>query len=240
MFGRRHIRRQRVPWRREEEWSPQPDSQAGRRHQGFPHRRHGWRDEAETRWAARGHGRFGRHFHGGDPLGGDPFDEDSGGRGRRRRGDIKYVLLELLAEQPRHGYELMKELERRHAGFHRPSPGSVYPTLQMLEDEGHLTSELVDGKRIYTITESGRGLLEARQERHAAEGFGPPWGAFRRESSGPELDTLRRSGMALFEGVMQVARHGTPEQIRATMALLDTTRREIYAILAKGSDDQPA
>jgi DNA-binding PadR family transcriptional regulator len=167
------------------------------------------------------------------------FDEH-GGRGRRRRGDIRYVLLELLAEQPRHGYELMKELERRHGEFQRISPGSVYPTLQMLEDEGHLTSELVDGKRVYTITESGRAQLAERQQRHAGERSGPPWGAFRGPSDGPELDALRRSGMALSESAMQVARHGTPEQIRAVTALLDTTRREIYAILAKGGEDQPA
>jgi DNA-binding PadR family transcriptional regulator len=167
------------------------------------------------------------------------FDEH-GGRGRRRRGDIRYVLLELLAEQPRHGYELMKELERRHGEFQRISPGSVYPTLQMLEDEGHLTSELVDGKRVYTITESGRAQLAERQQRHAGERSGPPWGAFRGPSGGPELDALRRSGMALSESAMQVARHGTPEQIRAVTALLDTTRREIYAILAKGGEDQPA
>jgi len=239
MFGRRHDRRQRPAWRREEEQAPRPDVEGSER-QGFPHRRHGWRDEADTRWASRGHGRGGRHFRGGDPLGGDPFDEQSGGRGRRRRGDIKYVLLELLAEEPRHGYELMKELERRHGEFQRISPGSVYPTLQMLEDEGYLTSELVDGKRIYTITESGRGQLEARQQRHAGERFEPPWRAFHGPSGGPELDALRRSGMALSESAMQVARHGTPEQIRAVTTLLDTTRREIYAILAKGGEDQPA
>ncbi|MFN8481249.1 MAG: PadR family transcriptional regulator [Kouleothrix sp.] len=68
--------------------------------------------------------------------GGGPFDEDGGGRRRQRRGDIKSALLELLAEQPRHGYELIKELEQRYGGFYRPSPGSVYPTLQLLEDEG--------------------------------------------------------------------------------------------------------
>jgi DNA-binding PadR family transcriptional regulator len=235
MFGKRHDRRQRPPWRREQEPEHQPDAEGGR-HQGFPHRRHGWRDETDTRWASRGHGRGGRHSRG-DPLGGDAFDEEGGGRGRRRRGDIKYLLLELLAEQPRHGYDLMKELERRHGEFQRISPGSVYPTLQMLEDEGHLTSEMVDGKRIYTITESGRGQLEARQQRHEGERFGPGWGAFRGPRGGPELDTLRRSGMALSESVMQVVRHGTPEQIRAVMALLDSTRREIYAILSKGGED---
>jgi DNA-binding PadR family transcriptional regulator len=240
MFDRRHERRARPSWRHEEGRAPRPDAEGGLPNQEFPHRRHGWRNETDTRWASRGHGRGGRHFHRGEPLGGDPFDEDSGGRGRRRRGDIKFVLLELLAEQPRHGYDLMKELERRHGEFQRISPGSVYPTLQMLEDEGHLTSELVEGKRIYTITESGRGLLEARQQRHAGERFGPPWGAFHGPSGGPELDTLHRSGRALSESAMQVARHGTPEQIRAVAALLDNTRREIYAILAKGDDDQPA
>ena len=239
MFGRRHERRQRPAWRREQEPELRPGAE-GEQPQDFPHRRHGWRGERETRWASRGHGRGGRHFRGGDPLGGDPFDEQGGGRGRRRRGDIRYMLLELLAEQPRHGYELMKELERRHGEFQRISPGSVYPTLQMLEDEGHLTSELVDGKRIYTITESGRGQLEARQQHHAGERFGPGSGAFGGPGGGPELEALRRSGMALSESVMQVARHGTPEQIRAAAALLETTRRDVYAILSRGSEDQPA
>jgi DNA-binding PadR family transcriptional regulator len=238
MFGRRHYRRPRPTWRREQEREHRPEA-AGDQRQGFPHRHRGWRGEADTRWASPGHGRGGRHFRGGGPLGGDAFDEH-GGRGRRRRGDIRYVLLELLAEQPRHGYELMKELERRHGEFQRISPGSVYPTLQMLEDEGHLTSELVDGKRVYTITESGRAQLAERQQRHAGERFGPPWGGFRGPSGGPELEALRRSGMALSESAMQVARHGTPEQIRAVTALLDATRREIYAILAKGGEDQPA
>jgi len=239
MFGRRHERRPHPSWRRKGERMPRPGAEGSLPHQEFPHQSHGRHDRADTHWASRGHGRFDRHFHGGDRRGGDPFDEDGGGRGRRRRGDIKYVLLELLAEQPRHGYELMKELERRHGEFQRISPGSVYPTLQMLEDEGHLTSELVDGKRIYTITESGRELLEARQRDYAGERLGPPWRGYRGPSGGPELDALRRSGMALSESTMQVARHGTPEQIRAVAALLDTTRREVYAILAQG-DDQPS
>src|SRR6266540_3292714 len=97
------------------------------------------------------------------------FKKHFGRPRRQRRGDIKYVLLELLAEQPRHGYELIKELEQRYAGFYWPSPGSVYPTLQLLEDEGHLTSETIDGKRVYTITDSGRQLLdEQRSQREDA------------------------------------------------------------------------
>jgi DNA-binding PadR family transcriptional regulator len=198
----------------------------------------GWSEEAPFEFAPEDRGPFDRPFWRG-PFGGDPFDEDGGGRRRHRRGDIKYVLLELLAEQPRHGYELIKELEQRYGGFYRPSPGSVYPTLQMLEDEGHLTSEMVDGKRIYTITESGQRLLEEHRQRRPDEGFGPGRHGFRGRGAAPELDELRRSGMALIAGVMQVARHGTPDQVQAAARLLDNVRREIYAILAKDANDRP-
>ena len=80
---------------------------------------------------------------------------------RRRRGDIKYHLLEVLKDGPRHGYEIISELEQRSGG-HRPSPGSVYPTLQMLEEGGYLTSEQIEGKKVYTITDAGLKLLEER------------------------------------------------------------------------------
>ncbi len=81
---------------------------------------------------------------------------------RARRGDIKFILLELLSERPRHGYDLIKDLETRHGGFRRLSPGSVYPTLQMLEDSGYLTSQQESGQRVYTVTESGRSLFAER------------------------------------------------------------------------------
>ena len=94
-----------------------------------------------------------------------PFGHDfgEGGRKRQRRGDIKFILLELIKEQPRHGYELIKVLEERYGGFYRPSPGTVYPTLQLLEDEGNLTSETV-GKRTYKITAAGEALLEEQKQ----------------------------------------------------------------------------
>lgn len=180
---------------------------------------------------------FGRGF-----FGDDPTDDDGGGRRRHRRGDIKYALLELLAERPAHGYELIKQLEERYGGFYRPSPGSVYPTLQMLEEEGHLTSEMAAGKRIYTITESGRALLTERQQRLESED-GEAWqhGFRGRFGSGrTELKALRQSGMSLIASVMQVAHHGTPEQLQAVLKLLDTTRRDIYAILAEGESHSDA
>jgi DNA-binding PadR family transcriptional regulator len=170
----------------------------------------------------------------GRPFGDDPFGDGDGPR-RRRRGDIRFAILEVLAEQPRHGYEVIKELERRYGGFYRPSPGSVYPTLQLLEDEGHLTSELRDGKRVYTITDSGRVVLqETRAQR------GPQGGNERRDGGvrpGPELHALRGRALALMHSVMEVGRHGTPEQVRAALDVLDDTRRALYRIL--GGSDAP-
>ena len=76
------------------------------------------------------------------------------------RGDLKYVILDLLKDQPAHGYEVIKKLEGRSRGFYSPSPGSVYPTLQLLEDMGQVTSTQRDGKKVYAITDEGRKFLE--------------------------------------------------------------------------------
>ena len=85
-------------------------------------------------------------------------------RRRRRRwfdaGDMKYVVLRLLRDKPRHGYEVMKELEERMHGCYSPSPGTVYPTLQWLEDEGLVRAQDLEGKKVYEITDSGRKFLE--------------------------------------------------------------------------------
>ena len=200
-----------------------------REHRPFPHE-HGWREHHGPRHSGRGrHGDhagprnrgplgrrpsfwFGREddwfgdrpFRGRGPFGGPPSDEDGGGRQRHRRGDIKYVLLELIAEQPRHGYELIKALEQRYAGFYRPSPGTVYPTLQLLEDEGSVVSEPIEGKRVYTITDAGRSALEAhRQQQNNRPG---PWQRGGRGGPHPELEALRHSSMALMTSIMQAAR----------------------------------
>ncbi|ABG03499.1 transcriptional regulator, PadR family [Rubrobacter xylanophilus DSM 9941] len=88
------------------------------------------------------------------------------GFGPRRRfgkGDLKYVILDLLERGPAHGYQLIKALEERSRGLYAPSPGSVYPTLQMLEDMGYVGSSREDGKKVYQITEEGRGFLRERR-----------------------------------------------------------------------------
>lgn len=91
----------------------------------------------------------------------------TGRRGRRRRrggwfesGDMKYVILKLLAEKPMHGYEVMKALEEQTHHCYKASPGSVYPTLQMLEDEGLVKGSERDGKKVYEITDDGKKFLE--------------------------------------------------------------------------------
>src|SRR5438105_2439375 len=111
--------------------------------------------------AHRGRGRRHEHWGRGFPFGGPgggPF-----GPGRKaRRGDIRTAALLLLAEEPRNGYQIMQEVEERSEGVWRPSPGSVYPALAQLEDEGLIRSEEIDGRRAFVITDAGRELLERR------------------------------------------------------------------------------
>mgnify|MGYP002777953832 FL=1 len=152
-----------------------------------------------------------------------------GDKKRTRRGDIKFILLGLLAEHPQHGYEIIKELENRGGGFHRVSPGSVYPTLQMLEESNHLTSEQVEGKRVYTITESGRHLLSERNQRSNSE---DPRDSFK-ASKPSELIELRDTLTELNDAVTTVARSGNLERANQVRELLTQVKREIYKILAQ-------
>jgi len=178
-------------------------------------------------WAGEGLGNqffmSGRHGRRGS------FCGEWGDEPRTRRGDIKFILLGLLAERPQHGYELMKELEARRGGFRRPSPGSVYPTLQMLEEGGYLTSEEVDGKRIYTITESGRQFLSDRNQQSGSRNT---YDSFV-ESKPSELIELRRTLTQLNDAVAQVARSGNLEQANRVRDLLVQVKREIYKLLAE-------
>jgi DNA-binding PadR family transcriptional regulator len=80
------------------------------------------------------------------------------------KGDLKYVILNLLKDKPSHGYEIIRALEELFHGFYTPSAGSVYPTLQMLDDMGYVSSSERDGKKIYTITEEGKNFLKEQQE----------------------------------------------------------------------------
>jgi len=95
------------------------------------------------------------------------FDEERFCRSSRRwasfqKGDLKYVILELLKDKPRHGYDIIRELEERSYGFYKPSPGVIYPTLQMLEEMGYASSAEQEGKKVYSITEEGLNFLTAQ------------------------------------------------------------------------------
>ncbi|MBD2438191.1 PadR family transcriptional regulator [Nostoc sp. FACHB-110] len=174
------------------------------------------------------HSMSGRGRHGHGKLG-----SSGGGWGdeppRHRRGDIKFMLLGLLSERPQHGYELIKELETRHGGFRRLSPGSVYPTLQMLEEGGYLTSEQVEGKRVYTITDSGRQLLGERHPQADSHNAHDRLA----DNKPSELIDLRRALTELNDVVAQVARSGNLEQANRIRDLLVQAKREIYKFLSE-------
>src|SRR5215203_2994243 len=121
---------------------------------------------------------------------------------RMRRGDIKFHLLEILKATPRHGYEIIGELEKQSGGY-RPSPGSVYPTLQMLEEGGYLTSEQVEGKKVYTITEAGLKLLEERGTTR-----------FEAHPKMAQASEMRKALMKLGAAVMDGVRDGDEETVR--------------------------
>jgi DNA-binding PadR family transcriptional regulator len=146
------------------------------------------------------------------------------------RGDMKFLLLELLVERPKHGYEMIKELENRYSGFYTPSPGTVYPTLQMLEDRGHVRSVSEDGKRVYSITDEGRAFLSTRGEgkhhRHWGQGDFIP---------SPEMRAFGREVLDFGRAVVQAARssNNDPHRLTRLRAVVDRARREIYAILSE-------
>jgi DNA-binding PadR family transcriptional regulator len=141
---------------------------------------------------------------------------------RARRGNVRAAILALLLERPMHGYEMMQELESRTGGLWRPSAGSIYPTLQMLEDEGLVRSEEVGDRRRYSLTDAGRKEAEAR-------GDPPPW-EFARAGDAPG-GQLRDAGFQVAAAVMQVAATGNEEQVAKVRDILADARRRIYAVL---------
>ena len=125
-----------------------------------------------------------------------------------------------------HGYEMIKEIEERSEGAWTPSAGSIYPTLQMLEDEGLIRGEDSDGKRRFSLTDTGRAEQEEKAEAVA------PWDAVRAGAPTGHL-ALRESVGKLFAAVRQVGQAGDEDQRKQVTELLDETRRKVYAILAE-------
>jgi DNA-binding PadR family transcriptional regulator len=140
-----------------------------------------------------------------------------------RRGDVRGAILALLTERPMHGYEMMQELESRSGGAWRPSAGSIYPTLQQLEDEGLVRSEEVGDRRRYTLTDAGR------EEAGRREGP-PPWEASGAAGGGGEL---REAAFRVAAAVMQAASTGTDEQVAQVREILVDARQRIYSVLGE-------
>jgi DNA-binding PadR family transcriptional regulator len=127
-----------------------------------------------------------------------------------------------------HGYDVIQELESRSGGAWRPSPGSIYPTLQMLEDGGLVTSEDRDGKRVYSLTDAGKAEVEERKER---TGDSPPWEFG--PGGGEGQMQLRDAFFQFAAALMQVARTGTREQMKQASEIVAEARKKVYAILAQ-------
>ncbi|WP_418955883.1 PadR family transcriptional regulator [Streptomyces tritici] len=195
----------------------------GRGHCGPGHR--GWggfaRGDFEARRAA--FGPFGPGF--GGPFGG-PFGggRGRGGGGRARRGDVRASILALLKDRPMHGYEMIREIGERSGGAWKPSPGSVYPTLQLLEDEGLITSASEGGKKLFTLTDTGRAEAESGPE--------APWEEAGRGVDWDALNEVRQAGFGLMEAFGQVWKTGNAEQRQKAVDVINEARKKLYLILA--------
>jgi len=151
------------------------------------------------------------------------------------RGDVRAAILALLREGPRNGYQIMSEIEERSGGAWRPSPGAVYPALSQLADEGLIAPEDSGSKRMFSLTDAGREYVAENPE--MARGA---WESSAQQEAW-QVPGLFAEAARLGSGIMQLARTGSPDEIRAAERLLERTRRELYRILADEaapSDDE--
>jgi len=174
----------------------------------------------------RGHQRHGRGHHGrGGP----------GRRGRAKRGEARYVLLDLLRDAPKHGYEIIKTLEERSGGEYVPSPGTVYPTLQYLEDQGLVRADQESERRVYHLTESGQAEVEAQAESIAAF-----WARFadqgERSAVQPEIafleDELEHLKRIVWRGLRDAISAGDQAQIRQVRQLVEACQTQVRELIS--------
>jgi DNA-binding PadR family transcriptional regulator len=208
---------------------------------GFVQRDFGPEDaDDDQRPRSRAGGRGGRgpgsgpgFGHGFGPGAGFGPGGHRGRRGRGRpRGDVRAAILLLLEEGPRHGYQLIQEIAERSGGAWTPSAGSIYPTLQVLEDEGLVTIEPVDGRKTASLTEAGGTYVNENRDR-----LGIPWQQPEGEG-GETVFALREAMIGLAEAAKQVFRVGTADQQQRAAQTLTDARTALYRILAEdGSAD---
>lgn len=140
------------------------------------------------------------------------------------RQDIRAAIMRLLSEKPMHGYQIIHEIETRSEGAWKPRPGSVYPTLQLLVDEGLVAAQETDGKKIYSLTDSGAESTDS--------GEPAPWDS-QSDCDSARSARLPKAGAKLAQAAAQVAQSGTRQQTDDAVAAIDEARRKIYAILAQ-------
>lgn len=183
-------------------------------------------------------GPFGGHFGGPGGFGGHGF----GGRERLHRGMLRYVILSVLRDGPKHGYEIIKHLEERTHGRYSPSPGTLYPTLQYLEDLGLVLSNQDEGRRVYQLTDAGRTELEGHPE--VSEGF---WSRFKEHMPSSaalhEVSFLKDALNDLTRTVSGSLRNAVykddAETIRRVRAAVERCQNDIREIIASAGPAQP-
>jgi DNA-binding PadR family transcriptional regulator len=181
------------------------------------HRRGGHRDRTDD----EGHESFVREFLN---------DLRRGGRSAVRRGDVRPAILAVLEDEPMHGYQVIRVLEERSRGRWRPSAGSVYPTLQQLQDEGLVRSEEVDGRRTYSLTDEGRTHVATFHTGHSPL-------VIVKVGEADESPDVRREAMQLVRAALQVSKVGSVTAQQEARRTLIEARRELYRLLA---NDEPA
>jgi DNA-binding PadR family transcriptional regulator len=152
-----------------------------------------------------------------------PFPQ--GGR-RRRRGEARAAILALLAEQPMHGYQIMQQLNIRTRGMWRPSPGVIYPALQMLKNEGLVVDEDIDGRRVFSLSDAGRVEADRDSINSSLEHVVA--------SADPAVLELRDAALEVGAAVTHIAQSGRPGQIERALEVLTDARRRLYSILGDG------
>ncbi|OKK03232.1 PadR family transcriptional regulator [Streptomyces sp. CB03234] len=137
---------------------------------------------------------------------------------------MRASILALLKDRPMHGYEMIQEIAERSGGAWRPSPGSVYPTLQLLEDEDLIASRSEGGKKLFTLTDTGRAEADA--------GPDAPWEEAGRGVDWEAMHEIRQAGVGLFEAFGQVWKTGDADQRQKALAVINDARKKLYLILA--------
>ena len=193
---------------------------------GGPRGRAPWGPPGAAAWKAWGAG---------GPGHGWPFGPDGGSapRARAGRGDVRTAILALLSEEPRHGYQIIQDITERSGGAWKPSPGSVYPALSALQDEGLVDDEKIEGRRVFALTEAGRAHVADR-----ADELSHVFDANSAEAEADEVTDLRQLLFSVGAAAVQVVTSGSPEQVAGARKVLSQARRDLYRLLADDDESE--